>query len=106
MSTDPSLHRMTASQLAAGLRKKAFSATELCEAHIDRIERLDGQVNAVVVRDFDRARAEARQADVAMSRGEYLERLDWSARQVALGMRGKMPESLLDLVPQEPNELA
>jgi amidase len=71
MSTDPSLHRMTASQLAAGLRKKTFSATELCDAHIDRIERLDGQVNAVVVRDFDRARAEARQADVAISRGEF-----------------------------------
>jgi amidase len=70
MSTDPGLHRMTASQMAAGLRRKAFSATELCEAHIDRIEKLDGKVNAVVVRDFDRARAEARQADVAISRGE------------------------------------
>jgi amidase len=71
MSTDPSLHRMTASQLAAGLRKKAFSAVELCDAHVDRIEKLDGQVNAVVVRDFERARAEARQADVAISRGEF-----------------------------------
>ena len=71
MTTDPSLHRTTASQLAAGLRKKTFSATELCDAHIDRIERLDSQVNAVVVRDFDRARAEARQADVAISRGEF-----------------------------------
>jgi hypothetical protein len=38
---------------------------------VDRIERLDSQVNAVVVRDFDRARAEARQADVAISRGEF-----------------------------------
>ena len=70
MRMDPGLHRMTASQMAAGLRRKAFSAAELCEAHIDRIERLDGHVNAVVVRDFDRARAEARQADVAISRGD------------------------------------
>jgi amidase len=71
MSIEPSLHLMDASELAAGIRKKTFSATELCDASIARIERLDGQVNAVVVRDFERARADARQADVAISRGEF-----------------------------------
>ncbi len=71
MSIETSLHQMTAGDLAAGLRKKSFSATELCDASIARIERLDGEVNAVVVRDFERARADARQADVAIARGDF-----------------------------------
>lgn len=70
MTLDASLHRMTAAQLAAGLKRKAFSATELCEATIARIEALDPQVNAVVVRDFERARTEARMADDAIARGK------------------------------------
>lgn len=71
MNIDDTLHRMTASQIAAGLRKKTFSATEVCDAAIARIEALDGNINAVVVRDFERARADARQADVAIGRGEF-----------------------------------
>jgi amidase len=71
MSTDIALHRMTARDIAAGLKKKAFSATELCEASIARIETLDTNINAVIVRDFDRARADARAADLAIGRGEF-----------------------------------
>ena len=71
MSTDIALHRMTARDMAAGLKKKAFSATELCEASIARIETLDTNINAVIVRDFDRARADARAADLAIGRGEF-----------------------------------
>ena len=37
---------------------------------IERIERLDRRINAVVVRDFERARDAARAADTALSRGE------------------------------------
>ncbi len=69
MTLDASLHRMTATQLAAGLKRKAFSASELCDASIARIEALDAQVNAVVVRDFERARTEARMADDAIAKG-------------------------------------
>ena len=39
---------------------------------IDRIEALDGELNAVPVRDFARAREAARQADAALARGERL----------------------------------
>ncbi|RYZ01182.1 MAG: amidase [Alphaproteobacteria bacterium] len=70
MGLDDSFFRMTVSQLAAGLKKKAFSAQELCRASIARIEALDPQINAVVVRDFERARNEARLADEALSRGD------------------------------------
>jgi amidase len=52
-----------ATELAAMIRDKEISSVELVESCVDRIERLDGDVNAVVVRDFDRARAAAREAD-------------------------------------------
>jgi len=42
---------------------RALSPVELTEACIARIERLDGAVNAVVARDFDRARAAATAAE-------------------------------------------
>jgi len=70
MSLDAELVTATAADLAAGLKRKSFSAQELCEASISRIEALDPQINAVVVRDFERARAEARVADNLIARGE------------------------------------
>jgi amidase len=45
-------------------------ALELCDQAIARIEALDGPINAVVVRDFERAREQARTADAALARGE------------------------------------
>src|ERR1044071_5880609 len=70
MSLDQELARATATQLAAGLKRKSFSASELTEAAIQRIERLDPKINAVVVRDFERARADARAADAAIAKGD------------------------------------
>ena len=46
------------------------SALELCDAAIARIEALDGAINAVVLRDFERAREQARAADAARARGD------------------------------------
>ncbi|MEC3957502.1 amidase [Nocardia sp. CDC153] len=54
----------------AALQAKTISATELLELSIERIEKFDDKINAVVVRDFDRARAAAAQADAALARGE------------------------------------
>jgi amidase len=70
MNLDSDLAQTTAAGLAAGLKKKTFSALELCNASIARIEALDPQINAVVVRDFERAQAEARMADNLLARGE------------------------------------
>src|SRR6187397_650557 len=60
----------TARELAAALAAKDVSSLELANAAIARIEALDGKLNAVVVRDFERARAAAREADAALARGE------------------------------------
>jgi amidase len=60
----------SASELARALAAGKVSALELCEAAIDAIEARDPPINAVVVRDFDRAREQARAADAALARGE------------------------------------
>lgn len=53
----------SATKLAAALKAGKVTASELTDLYIRRIERFDGRLNAVVVRDFDRARATARAAD-------------------------------------------
>jgi amidase len=58
----------SATTLLTALRAGAISAAELTELYIRRIERHDGRLNAVVVRDFDRARQQARAADQAGAR--------------------------------------
>ncbi len=60
----------TAVDLSAALRDKQVSAVELAQDAISRIERHDGKINAICVRDFDRALAAARAADAALARGE------------------------------------
>ena len=60
----------TAGELVADLAARRVSAVELLDQTIARIEALDKSINAVVVRDFDRARQAAIAADQALARGE------------------------------------
>ncbi len=60
----------SACSLAARLRRREVSAVELLQAHLDRIARLNGAINAVVVLDTDAAMARARAADAALASGE------------------------------------
>lgn len=62
----------TASELAADLRAGRNSAAALLDRSIERIEKFDPSINAVVTRDFERARAAAAAADEALARGERL----------------------------------
>ncbi len=59
-----------AGELARQIRGKQLSSVELTDHFIERIERIDGDLNAVVVRDFERARATARAADEALATGD------------------------------------
>jgi amidase len=52
-----------ACHLAALVRQHEVGCLELLDYFIARVERLDGKLNAVVVGDFDRARARARALD-------------------------------------------
>ena len=60
----------TAVETSAALAAKQVSAVELAQGAIGRIERHDAKINAICVRDFDRALAEARAADAALAHGE------------------------------------
>ena len=51
---------------------KQLAPSELLESCIARIEAVDPAVNAMVARDFDRARATAKAADAAVKRGDAL----------------------------------
>ncbi|MEW5683517.1 MAG: amidase family protein [Pseudomonadota bacterium] len=59
-----------AGEMAAALAERRIGAAELTDAAIARIELRDGPINAVVVRDFERARQQARDADAALARGD------------------------------------
>ena len=56
-------------ELSDALRSRKISASELLEHTIARIEALDQRINAIVVRDFDRAMDAAKAADAAIARG-------------------------------------
>jgi amidase len=64
------LHYTSATELVRLLATRKVSAVELLALTVKRIEAVDRQINAVVVRDFERAAAAAKVADAALARGE------------------------------------
>lgn len=59
-------------ELAADIKTGKLSASEVLEFFLDRVERINPKLNAVVALDVERARARAADADAAAQRGE-----DW-----------------------------
>jgi amidase len=76
----------TASELAAGLRAGAFSAREVMEAHLARIEAVNPRVNAIVTLvEPEQALAAADAADARRARGEplgVLHGLPWAVKDL------------------------
>jgi amidase len=68
--TDTAWDYRTTRDLAAALRAREVSAVELLDRTIARIQAHDGAINAVVVRDFARARTAAAEADRALAAGD------------------------------------
>ena len=62
----------SATEWLALLRAGEISSVQLLEQHIERVQRIDGAINAVVVRQFEAARQRAAEADAARARGQ-----DW-----------------------------
>jgi amidase len=60
----------TAEDLVKAIASRQVSSRELVDNAISRIEALDPKINAVIVRDFERARATADAADAALAKGE------------------------------------
>ena len=62
---------MDATAMVAGIRARQFSVVEVMTAHLDQIERVNSQVNAIVTLVADQAMEQARAADEALARGEW-----------------------------------
>jgi amidase len=67
---DDDLCSRPATELAALVRDRTVSARELMDAHLDRIERLNPGLNAIVTLDAEGARAAADAADARLAAGE------------------------------------
>ena len=63
---------LSATELARKIKARELSSQEVTEAHIRRIEMVNGQLNAVVIPLFEQARAQAIEADKARDRGDVL----------------------------------
>jgi Asp-tRNA(Asn)/Glu-tRNA(Gln) amidotransferase A subunit family amidase len=63
---------MTLSELAAAVREGSVTSAALVESSLERIERLDGPVNAVTLTCAERARDEASIIDAAIAAGELV----------------------------------
>jgi amidase len=60
----------SATELVAALRARQVSSRELLDTYLKRVERLDSEINAIVMIDAERALAEADAADRATVRGD------------------------------------
>ncbi|MDP9427373.1 MAG: amidase [Actinomycetota bacterium] len=110
MTTTDELCLLPATELAGLIRTRQLSARELTDACLDRIERLDGQVNAVVTVDAEGARAAADAADAALAAGEDVGPLHGlpvahKDTHVTGGMRTTWGSPLADTVPTDDDEL-
>jgi amidase len=63
---------LSATEARRLIGRKKLAPTELLASCITRIEAVDHAVNAMVARDFDRARVTAKAADAAVLRGDEL----------------------------------
>jgi aspartyl-tRNA(Asn)/glutamyl-tRNA(Gln) amidotransferase subunit A len=66
-----SLHTLDAVDAARAIREKVLSPVDLVEALLERIERIDGRVQAWVLVDHEGARRAARQAAEEAARGTF-----------------------------------
>jgi amidase len=62
----------SASELVAAIRKREISSRELLEHYLQRVERYNPKLNAVVTLDIEQAQKRADAADAALTRGEML----------------------------------
>ncbi|MGH3654784.1 amidase [Glutamicibacter sp.] len=64
------IQQLSATELTAKIRNRELSAREALESHIQAIDEVNAQINAVVITDFERARILAAKADEATAGNE------------------------------------
>ncbi|MEC7827993.1 MAG: amidase [Actinomycetota bacterium] len=66
------LWRLSAAEMAAGIRDRTFSATEVADSVLDRVADKNPELNAITVEFPEQVRAEATAADDALANGEQV----------------------------------
>lgn len=66
------LTELTAAELSAGIKNKSYSAKEVAQAHLDRIEKVDSKLNAFLHIDAEGALAQAAEVDRKLAAGEEI----------------------------------
>ncbi|OHE21656.1 MAG: hypothetical protein A2X95_09540 [Syntrophobacterales bacterium GWF2_56_9] len=66
------LHYLPATQQITLIKSRKISSAELLEVYIERFNRVNPSINAIIAIDLENARASAQKADEALARGE-----DW-----------------------------
>ena len=64
------LHELSVKALSDGIKNKQFSSVELTEHFLNRINKLDSQVNSFITVTPELAREQAKQADELISKGQ------------------------------------
>ena len=75
---------LSATQLAGRLRARELSASEVLEAHLRQIERVNPEVNTIVTLDEEAARARARELDDLSDKGGVLHGLPIAIKDLEL----------------------
>jgi hypothetical protein len=70
MSTTTELTFSSARELAAAIRGREVSSVEVVSAHLDAVERVDPEVNAMVTVLAEPALAQAHESDAVLARGD------------------------------------
>jgi amidase len=103
--TGSSLVRMSAAELAAAIRSRAVSCSEVMSAYLQQIDRLNPRVNAIVsLEDREPLLQQARARDAELAKGEYrgwMHGLPHAVKDLALtaGIRTTFGSPLLDGIP-------
>ncbi|HEV2222672.1 MAG TPA: amidase [Candidatus Acidoferrales bacterium] len=63
---------LSASEMAEAIRRREIVPTELVEAHLEQIARLNPRLNAFAYVDMDGARRQAKEADDALAKGSEI----------------------------------
>ncbi|MBF7688651.1 Asp-tRNA(Asn)/Glu-tRNA(Gln) amidotransferase subunit GatA [Acinetobacter rathckeae] len=63
------LHRLTIKELSSGLKQRDFSSRELTQHYLNRIAKIDPQINSYVTATPELALAQADAADIALNAG-------------------------------------
>lgn len=64
------LHKLSVDAIVKGLTNKDFSSVEITSHLLSRIEKLDGQINSFITKDFDNALKQAELADKLRANGD------------------------------------